>query len=91
MGLWIEANGKKKTVTPENGKHFSLQELQRYVGGYVERVEMFNGLAMYVDENGRLKNLPYNVFATKMLAKLGALPCDYIRGNVLVVQNKEEE
>lgn len=52
---------------------------------------MFNGNAMYVDEEGRLKNLPYNEFATKVLANLGALPCDYIRGNALIVQNKEEE
>lgn len=90
MGLWIEANVKRQVVSPNDGKYFSLEELQKYVGGYVERIDMFNGNAMYVDEEGRLKNLTYNEFATKVLSKLGALPCDYIRGNALIVQNKEE-
>jgi len=91
MALLIEANGKRCTVSPGNGKYFSLEELQKYIGGYVERINMFNGSAMYVDEEGRLKKLPYNSFATKVLAKLGALPCDYIRGNALIVFLKEEE
>lgn len=91
MGLLIEANGKKKTVIPKEGAHYTLEELQGYVGGYVERIDMFNGSAMYVDEDGRSKNLPCNTFATKVLAKLGALPCNYIRGNALIVRNEEEE
>lgn len=91
MGLLIEANGKKKTVIPKEGAHYTLEELQGYVGGYVERIDMFNGSAMYVDEDGKAKNLPYNTFATKVLMKLGALPCDYIRGNALIVRNEEEE
>lgn len=91
MGLLIEANGKKKTVISKEGAHYTLEELQGYVGGYVERIDMFNGSAMYVDEDGRSKNLPCNTFATKVLAKLGALPCNYIRGNALIVRNEEEE
>lgn len=90
MGLWLNLNGPRQAVVPANGKKFTLEELQNYIGGYIERIDMFNGCAMYVDEEGRLKNLPYNEFATKVLAKLGALPCDFIRGNALIVQYKEE-
>ncbi len=91
MGLLIKTNGKIETVTPKEGGHYTLEELQEYVGGYVERIDMFNGSAMYVDEDGRMKNLSCNTFATNVLAKLGAMPCDYIRGNALIILNREEE
>jgi hypothetical protein len=42
----------------------SLEEMQKFVGGYVEALELKNGHTMYVNEEGRLKDLPVNNMAT---------------------------
>ncbi|MFW8744808.1 DUF3846 domain-containing protein [Mesorhizobium japonicum] len=41
-----------------------LQDFQRAVGGWVEQVTITDQLAMLVDEEGRMKNLPINRRAT---------------------------
>ena len=49
----------------------SLRLLQHTVGGYIERVEiMCNGLVldMWVNEEGLLKQLPYNEQASRLVA-----------------------
>ena len=37
----------------------SLENLQRFVGGYIETVTLFNNLVIICNEEGRLKNLDY--------------------------------
>ncbi|MBQ3329963.1 MAG: DUF3846 domain-containing protein [Ruminococcus sp.] len=37
-----------------------LENLQRYVGGYIEVVNITSDFAIICDEEGRLKNKPYN-------------------------------
>ncbi|MBZ0201580.1 MAG: DUF3846 domain-containing protein [Ignavibacteria bacterium] len=34
--LLIKSSGEKISITPENGIIFSLKELQKHVGGYIE-------------------------------------------------------
>lgn len=77
----IGANGEINDVAPANGKNFSLKELQTFVGGYIERVQLPDGREMYCDEEGKLKKKSPNVYAT-MLAEL--LPHDIIVGDVIV-------
>lgn len=91
MGLLIKPTGIQQRITPANGKAFSLRELQLHIGGYIERIELNNGCAMYVDEEGVLKNLPYNHAATEFLEKALATPCACIRGNAVVLQYREEK
>lgn len=91
MGIFINTTGEHYRITPANGKHFSLRELQGFIGGYIERIEMNNGCAMYVDEDGRLKRLQRNEEATKALLKSGILVSDYIRGNAVILQYREEK
>lgn len=38
----------------------SLENLQTYVGGYIETVTIGSGWCIICDEEGRLKNKPYN-------------------------------
>ena len=90
MAVLLNTSGGRDNVTPINGNFFSLRELQKYVGGYIERIDLNNGCAMYVDEEGLFKNLPCNRNATMALEKAGIIHGNYIVGNAVVVQYREE-
>lgn len=75
----ITPDGKVSDVVP-SGKKLSLDEMQKLVGGYIERVTIKGG-EMYVDEEGLLKNLPLNQKASE-LAGRGLV------GNALVLMRK---
>ena len=64
MALFISSAGLELSFSPNNREKFTLEELQRLVGGYIERVPMSNGKSMYVNEEGKLNGLPYNEKAT---------------------------
>lgn len=87
MAKWIRVDGTFQEVKPENGRRFKLDELQRFVGGYIERVKTRDGRDMWVNEEGLLRNLPVNEVATLLIDP------NYlhhgIRGNVLVTEHGE--
>ena len=59
----IYPGGEERHVYPKNLKKFTLEELQSFVGGYIERVQLprGNGHAIaYVNEDGLSKRLEYN-------------------------------
>lgn len=72
MAILIKADSLKgEKVYPKEGNVFSLEELQGYVGGYIELAPHTIGedssvarLHIVVDEEGRLKNKPFNVMAS---------------------------
>ena len=68
MAQWIKADGTIEIVKPANGKQFSLDELQKFVGGYIEMVPYAK--YVYCNEEGRLKGLPQNQIATLMFNML---------------------
>jgi hypothetical protein len=87
--LWCD--GIKTVIRPKNGKKFSLDELQTYVGGYIEIVALKPGnghATMYINEEGKLKGLPYNPQATKIavIDDYG----DFIVGNAIVVRQEKK-
>lgn len=51
----IKADGTEVEVTPENGRNFTLKEMQTAVGGYIERAIADEDLEMWVNEEGRLQ------------------------------------
>ena len=61
--LWIKTSGEYELVKPAKGV-FSLEELQRFVGGYIEIVWLSGGMAMVVNEEGLLYQLPGNQLAS---------------------------
>lgn len=77
-GIQITVDGKSTVVTPKDGKKFSLEELQGFVGGYIERVGNVGRKTMYADEDGRPKGLPPNAVASEKAGRL-------IVGTVLIV------
>jgi hypothetical protein len=57
----LRANGTETQVNPTNGTNYTLEELQGFVGGYVEIVRIpYPGMIMVVNEEGHLKGLTHN-------------------------------
>jgi|15BtaG_2_1085339.scaffolds.fasta_scaffold08164_3 uncharacterized GH25 family protein len=86
MAILIKANGRKKTVSPDNNTDFSLKELQKYVGGSIQMVQTKDDRVIVMNEEGKIKKLLPNKRATK-LYEYGEY--DYIVGDVLVVQKNQ--
>lgn len=60
MAKYYEIGQPTREIKPRNGKKFRLEEAQKLVGGWVEMVHLYNGKILLVNEEGRIKNLPYN-------------------------------
>lgn len=96
MALWIRVDEAAElavvttNVAPANGVRFTLEELQRYVGGYIEALPMRDGTIMWLNEEGKLNGLPYNPVADLMAHEgTGIAWSDGIVGNVLVASAAE--
>lgn len=76
-------------VQPKNGTDFQLEELQDYIGGYIEIVRLNGDEIMVIDEEGKLKNLPFNVGATLVFNERSGIMDDIIVGNALVCKTEE--
>lgn len=72
----IMASGSIKKVNPVNGTDFSLDELNKFVDGYIEVLHIEDKLLVC-----NVNNLPYNAKATRLINAAGIK--DYIVGNVL--------
>lgn len=83
-----DASQPEREVQPKNGKKFTLQEWQSYVGGYVQVVQTNDGSAVLMDEDGKLKDRPVNLRATALLFGIIAL-ADQVVGDVLVLTAEE--
>ncbi len=66
MAKLIKTNGTIKDVVPINGKSFSLEELQGFVGGIVQIVPLPSGKEFVIHDLGKLIGLPKNEEATKI-------------------------
>lgn len=63
MAVWIRAGLDPEPITPKDGKIFTLSELQELVGGYIEALQLTNGLIMWLNEDGKGMRLPANPVA----------------------------
>jgi hypothetical protein len=61
----FKASGEIVDVRPAKGRFFSLQELQGFVGGYIQIVPTPGGRVLVCDEEGKFKGYPVNVAATQ--------------------------
>jgi hypothetical protein len=65
VALWIKVDGTEQEIQPQNGRAFTLPEMQACVGGYIEAVPFVDKLIMYINEDGL--HLPHNLKATQLL------------------------
>jgi hypothetical protein len=79
-----KANGEITNVEPENGKAFSLKEMQRYVGGYIEITMLSPRRSLVCNEDGKLLNLVVNNNATALYQGSRANITTVLVGDVLI-------
>lgn len=85
--LRINTDGTTAIVKAKNGRDFSLEELQSFVGGYIEIIQLDDEYIMVVNEEGKLIGLPTNENATCMLAEIFGM-VNYIVGDVIICKSK---
>lgn len=89
MAVIFHADGKRTMISPANGHDFSLAELKAAIGGgYIEIVNIRDGLLLVCDDDGRSKGLPPNAQATQLFSRF---PDDDFVGDVLVCRVGEIE
>ena len=91
MATLMRVNGSTEEVHPKKGKVFTLEELQGFVGGYIERVPLGNDRYMWLNEEGKLHDLPLNERATVLAIGSGAIhPHDCVVGDVLIEKGETD-
>ncbi len=92
MATLIEPDGQTRTVSPEPGGSFDLDDLYRLLGcSMVEAIALADGRVMWLDEEDKLKRPmpPANPTATRFLLDAGGIPWDVVRGSVLICTPEE--
>lgn len=88
MSRLIPARGEPREVTPADNKAFTLEELQKFVGGYIELACMLaDGSRLYVNERGKMQTSIINVEATRILASVIG-PIDLVVGDAVLVSRE---
>jgi Domain of unknown function (DUF3846) len=84
-----KTDGTIERVVPSNGVHWSLEELQKFVGGYIEMARTIDGRWLVLNENGKVMTpmLPLNIAATELYIYGQHDP---IVGPAVVVDNRLE-
>lgn len=91
MATLIKSTGEQMTVKPASGGKFTLEELQGFVSGFIERIDLENGKAMYINEDGKALQMNRNIAATVCLKQRGCLQGDYIAGDAVILDYSEED
>lgn len=91
MARIITTEGGASVIAPANGKFFSLEELQKAIGGgYIEIVRLNKYASLVIDEDGKSKKMKYNGTATEIARDNRAIfPNDFIVGDALFALNEE--
>ena len=85
----ITVDGSVTEIAPNNGKEFELEEMQKYVEGYIELIYLTNSQIMLVNEEGKFGK-KYNCIASGIAELYHALyNGDYICGNAVVCPSEK--
>lgn len=81
-------NQKVKVKTFKEAKHYVSMN---FYESPIEIIHLSNGKIMLLDEEGKIKNLPYNEIATRLAKEDNTIyPSDFIVGDVIVVDDVDE-
>ena len=65
MATYYKTTGEVKEVSPENGRFFTLEEMQKMVGGLIEIEPLPSGRSIVVNEEGKMIGLEKNQRASE--------------------------
>lgn len=88
--ILITTENKKRKITIN-----TFDEARQIVCNFqnnatLELITLIDGTALLFDEEGKLKNLPFNELATKIAHEnQGLYPSDYIVGDVILIDENE--
>lgn len=88
MARLYKTNGEVIEVSPKNNRDFTLEELQNFVEGYIEIINLTAEKILIVNEEGKINKLPFNELATELWKKYYGRT-DYIVGNALLCNSDE--
>lgn len=81
-----KADGTMQYMEPANKSDYTLEELQRIVGGHIEILDLGKRY-LVVNEDGKLLRMRYNTLATNwMLVAIGGN--DFIVGDALLCEKE---
>jgi len=80
MDKIIKSTGEEKIITPKNNKHYTLEEMQSIVGGYIELLSITATSYLVLNEEGRYQ-CPINYKASKLFKR-------DLYGDVLICKSK---
>lgn len=87
MATIIKSSGEKITTEPNDGKTFSLNEMQKIVGGYIEIIYTNDNKLMVIDENGKSAQKELNEEATSLVT---LFDFDFgVVGDVLICESNQ--
>ena len=68
--MLVRVDGREEEIQPANGSHWSLEELQTLIGGYIEvvRAPFVDGW-LVVDEEGLMKRKQRNLKASLLVSR----------------------
>jgi hypothetical protein len=89
MAKLYKTNGEVVEIEPKNGKKFTLEEVQSYVEGYVERVELKHNEVLLCNEEAILYCLPYNKHASDALTETYGPNSQALFGNIIHCLRKQ--
>ena len=80
--LAVYPSGVKEVIDMPDDEMAAVVVLREKLKGYLEYVPMPNGLSMFVNEEGKLLEMPFNIEATKLS---GLYPHDVIAGPAVIM------
>lgn len=83
-----KTNGEVIEVSPKNNRDFTLEELQNFVEGDIEIINLTTEKILIVNEEGKINKLPFNESATELWREYYGRT-DYIVGNALLCNSDE--
>jgi hypothetical protein len=90
LGVVIKADGTLERLDLSESEQ-ELKSLQNAVGGYVQVIELKDDFTMWVNEEGKLLNLPVNEIATVIWEVRFGLDTDIICGDVVFTGGMDED
>ena len=89
MATLIKTDGSKLEIQPQNGLGFQLDELQKFVDGYIDIINLHNGDILVINDNGK-DVLDSNETATEIAHNHNAIfGWDYICGDVVMCKDED--